>query len=163
MMFRAAIVTILVTAPIGAQDTTKAPPMFAARDAWYAAGFVAGTLALAPFDHRLALWFQRPPLQNNRDVERAASFFRWTGDPGAIIIGASMYGTGRLLHLNRVADLGLHGTESILIGGVITSAIKLTAGRARPYVTGDDDPDDFQLFRGLRKGNGYQAFPSGHT
>jgi membrane-associated phospholipid phosphatase len=163
MLLRATALAALLATPALAQDTTKASPLFGARDAWYAGGFAAGTVALAPFDHRLALWFRQPSLQNNRDVERAASFFRWTGDPGAIIIGGSMYGAGRLLHLNRIADLGLHGTESILIGGAITSAIKVTAGRARPYVTGDTDPDDFQLFRGLRKGNGYQAFPSGHT
>jgi membrane-associated phospholipid phosphatase len=163
MIIRATAIAVLMTARGGAQDTTSAPPMFGPRDAWYAAGFATGAVALAPFDHRLALWFQQPSLQNNREVNRAASFFGWTGDPGAIIIGASLYGTGRLLGLNRNADLGLHGTESILIGGVITSAVKLTAGRARPYVTGDGDPDSFQLFRGLRKGNGYQAFPSGHT
>jgi membrane-associated phospholipid phosphatase len=163
MIIRVIAIVALLTARVGAQDTISAPPLFGPRDAWYAAGFAAGAVALAPFDHRLALWFQQPSLQNNRDVNRAASFFRWTGDPGAIIIGASMYGTGRLLGLNRIADLGLHGTESILIGGAITSVLKVTAGRARPYVTGDGDPDSFQLFRGLRKGNGYQAFPSGHT
>lgn len=164
MFFRACTLLVLVTTRALAQVTTAAPqPIFGARDGWYAAGFVAGTVALAPFDSRIAHWFQRPSFQNDPHVERVASLFRWTGDPGAIIIGASMYGAGRALHANRIADLGLHGTESILIGGAITSAIKVTAGRARPYLTGDDHPHDFQLFRGLRKGNGYQAFPSGHT
>ena len=163
-MLRVLTLVAVLTTPALSQDTTTAPqPMFGTRDGWYAAGFLAATVALAPFDGRIARWIQQPSLQNNRAVNQTASLFRWTGDPGAIIIGASLYGAGRLLHWNRIADLGLHGTESILIGGAITAAIKVTAGRARPYVTGDEDPYDFQLFRGLRKGNGYQAFPSGHT
>ena len=164
-MFRRVIgLLALLTAPALAQDTTAAAqPMFGQRDAWYAAGFIAATVAIAPFDGRIARWFQQPALQNNQEISRTASLFRTTGDPGAIIIGASLYGVGRLFGLNRVADLGLHGTESVLIGGAVTSVIKVAAGRARPYVNGDRDPDDFQLFRGLRKGNGFQAFPSGHT
>jgi membrane-associated phospholipid phosphatase len=164
MILRAVAVAALLTAPALAQDTTRtSEPIFGARDGWYAGCFVVGTVALAPFDGRIAHWFDRPALQNDPRINRAASFVRWTGDPGAIIIGATMYGAGRLLGLNRVADLGLHGTESILIAGVLNSTIKVTAGRARPNIAGNDHPDDFQLFRGLRQGNGYQSFPSGHT
>ena len=164
MILRAVAVSALLTTRAVAQDTARAPqPMFGARDAWYAAGFVGGTIALTPFDSRMAHWFERPALQNDPNIIHAASFFRWTGDPGSIIIGATMYGVGRLFGQNRLADLGLHGTESIIVAGILTSGIKLTAGRARPYLSGDNHPGDFQLFRGLTKGDGYQAFPSGHA
>src|SRR5258708_35242740 len=136
MIGRAAAIAVLITAQVGAQDTAGAPPMFGRRDAWYAAGFVVGAVSLAPFDQRLALWFQRPSLQNKRDVNRAASFFGWTADPGAIIIGASMYGTGRLLGLSRIADLGLHGTESILIGGGVPAAAEGAGRRAAAQLNG---------------------------
>ena len=163
MICRSVVIAILLTTPVAAQDTARARPLFGPRDALYAGGFVAGAVALAPFDHRLAVWFQRPSLQNNRDADRIASLFRLSGDPGSIIVGVSMYGAGRVLHQHRIADLGLHLTEAIVVGTAVTSAIKLTAGRSRPFVSGDRDPGDFQLFRGLRNGNGYQSFPSGHT
>jgi membrane-associated phospholipid phosphatase len=165
MSLRKITLFVLFATPCFAQDTVrlKSQPLFGSRDAWYAAGFVGGTLAMAPFDQRIAHWFQRPSLQNDPNVERGASLFRWTGDPGALIIGGAMYGTGRVLGLHRVADLGLHGTEAIIVGGAIASAVKMTAGRARPYVTGDGRPGDFGFFRGFHSGTAYQSFPSGHT
>jgi membrane-associated phospholipid phosphatase len=60
-----------------------------------------------------------------------------------------------------MADLGLHGTESILVGLGVTTAIKVTVGRARPYVN-RDRPHDFGLFRGVRHEE-YRSFPSGHS
>ncbi|HVX41460.1 MAG TPA: phosphatase PAP2 family protein [Gemmatimonadaceae bacterium] len=148
-----------------AQDTAhvKRPPMFTERDAMWASGFVGATLVLTPFDQRIARWSQRPALQNDRLLSRTASFFRVTGDPGALIIGGSMYGVGRLLGLDRLADLGLHGTEAIVVGGILTGAIKDFAGRARPYAVRDTNAANFQLFRGLLRGDAYQSFPSGHS
>lgn len=53
--------------------------------------------------------------------------------------------------------------EAIGVANVINTAIKWTVGRARPYVSRDTDPTDYQLLRGLRKGRDYSSFPSGHT
>jgi len=152
-----------------AQDTTSharppaPPPLFGVRDAEYTAGFIVATAALTPFDRRIARWMQRPVLQDNRFLSNTASVFRTTGDPGAIVIGTSMYLVGRIAHIDRAADLGLHGTEAIGFGGLLTSALKGITGRARPYVVRDSSSTDFQFMRGFRKGNGYQSFPSGHA
>lgn len=139
------------------------PKLFGARDAAYAGGFVAATVALTPFDRRIARWMQRPALQDNHFLSNTASVFRTTGDPGAIIIGTSMYVVGRIAHIDRAADLGLHGTEAIGFGGLLTSALKGLMGRARPDVVRDSSSTDFQFLRGFRKGNGYESFPSGHS
>lgn len=172
---RALIFTLLLPAAVAAQDSTRhaavtpaassasSPALFGRRDAVIGAAFVVGTAALTPFDRRIARWMQRPALQDNRFLSNTASVFRTTGDPGAIIIGTTMYVVGRVGHVDRLADLGLHGTEAIGFGGLLTSVLKGMVGRARPYVVRDSSSTDFQFLRGFRKGNGYQSFPSGHA
>jgi membrane-associated phospholipid phosphatase len=83
-------------------------------------------------------------------------------DPGALIIGVSLYGVGRLAHWREVADLGLHGTEAVAVSGALTALVKGVAGRARPYVSADTEPANFRFGRGFGQG-AYQSFPSGHT
>lgn len=146
-------------------DTTKLPriPLFTRNDAYLAAFFVAGTVALAPFDKQIAGELQEPGAQTNHFLANLSTDVRLIADPGSIIIGTSMYAIGRLTGHERLADLGLHGEEAIGVATVITTAIKWTAGRARPYVVVDTNARDFQLFRGYRKGNDYSSFPSGHT
>jgi membrane-associated phospholipid phosphatase len=61
-----------------------------------------------------------------------------------------------------MADLGLHGTEAILVGTAVTGLMKGAAGRARPYVD-LTRPHDFKFGRGFTKGSDYESFPSGHT
>jgi membrane-associated phospholipid phosphatase len=73
-----------------------------------------------------------------------------------------MYGIGRLTGWRDVADLGLHGTEAVVLSGATTALIKGLAGRARPYVSLDTNAHDFRFGRGFNRG-GYQSFPSGHT
>jgi len=97
-------------------------------------------------------------------LAKTADIFRWTGQPGAYIIGASMYGAGRIFGNERMADLGLHGTEALAIGQLTGMALKGLFGRARPYVNPDDpNPFQFKLWRGFRKSDDYRSFPSGHT
>ena len=154
-------------APLSAQvDTTgvkqSQKPLFTSRDALFAAGFTVATIALFPADKHFAQRLQDSSTQANRNFHHFATDVRLIAQPGAFIIGGSLYGIGRLVHNERMADLGLHGTEAILVGTAITGVIKATAGRARPYVD-RTKPHDFGLFRGFKDGSDYQSFPSGHT
>lgn len=146
-------------------DSTRLPrlPLFTGDDAYLGAFFLVGTLALRPLDKRIAGELQEPSPQANRLLQNLATDVRLVADPGAVIIGTSMYAIGRLAHKKELADLGLHGEEAIGVATVVTTAIKWTAGRARPYVVRDTNPSDFGLFRGFRKGSDYSSFPSGHT
>ena len=63
-----------------------------------------------------------------------AKFVRTTVAPGAYIIGASMYAAGRASKDEKLAELGLHGTEALVVGEMTGTAIKDFIGRARPYV-----------------------------
>ena len=149
------------------QNSTAAPlppvPLFTRDDAYLGVFFVATTVAFAPFDRHIANYLQRPDAQTHPFLKNLSTDVRVIAVPGSVIIGTSMYVIGRLGHIEKLADLGLHGEEAILVGNVINTAIKWTAGRARPYAVADTNARDFQLFRGLRKGRDYSSFPSGHT
>ncbi|MDQ6886813.1 MAG: phosphatase PAP2 family protein [Gemmatimonadota bacterium] len=149
-----------------ARDSTSKishDPLFTARDAWYAAGFVVGTIALFPLDKQIAKEIRRPDNLSNRFLRNVANDFQLSASPGSLIIGGTLYTVGRVGHFDRVADLGLHGTEAIVFAEVVNGLVKGIGGRARPYVVNDTNPHDFAFGRGFRKGTDYSSFPSGHT
>ncbi len=159
---------VLSIAPVvaGAQsDTTRisTDPLFTRRDAVVGAAFIVGTVAMLPFDKHLTQQFQRPSNHPRGFVPSIDSAFRLTAVPGALIIGGTMYAVGRLAHIERAADLGLHGTEALLVGSAIGGIIKGAAGRARPYAVQDSNARDFKFGRGFQKGTDYSSFPSGHV
>jgi membrane-associated phospholipid phosphatase len=162
------LASTLAAAPLGAQpsDTTaiSQKPLFVQKDAYYAGGFILATIVAAPLDKYFAQRLQRPWAQENRFLAKTADIFRWTGQPGAYIIGASMYGIGRLTDNERMADLGLHGTEALVAGQLTGAVLKGLFGRARPYVNPDDpNPFQFKFGRGFGRNDAYRSFPSGHT
>src|SRR6185436_3180649 len=70
-------------------------PLFTWRDAVLAGGFVVGTVAIRPVDKSAATKLQGNWPQGNRNLRRAASGLNRIAVPGAVIIGATMYATGR--------------------------------------------------------------------
>jgi membrane-associated phospholipid phosphatase len=153
-------------APARAQpvDTTKVStdPLFTARDLWIATGFVLTTVALYPADRALAREIQRDPLQNNHFLNESSEFFDFMGTKGSVYIGVSMYAVGRLTRIERMADLGLHGTEALYLAQSLVKLVKGLAGRARPQLD-IEDPRSFKLGRGFGDKDDYRAFPSGHA
>ncbi|HEX7977891.1 MAG TPA: phosphatase PAP2 family protein [Gemmatimonadaceae bacterium] len=137
-------------------------PLFTWRDAALAGGFGALTVAMFPIDQRVASHLQDSSTQANRFFRNGSKGVQYIADPGAIIIGVSLYGVGRLAHWRQVADLGLHGTEAVAVSGGLTALLKGVIGRSRPYVSADTAPNDFHLGRGFGQ-SAYQSFPSGHT
>jgi membrane-associated phospholipid phosphatase len=148
-----------------AADTSRLAeiPLFTRDDAYLGAFFIAGTLALRPLDKRVAGDLQEGSSQTNRLFQNLSTDVRIIAVPGAVVIGSSMYAVGRLTHTARLADLGLHGLEALAVGDVVNTAIKWSAGRARPYVVRDTNPSDYAFMRGYEKGRDYSSFPSGHT
>lgn len=160
--FPVAVLLLALARPaVGQQATSGSAPLFARGDAWGAGGFLLGVLALAPADQPLAAWSQRPALQGNSTLHATATGFRLLGSPGVAVLSGSLYLVGRVGGNGRMAALGLHAGEAILVASAITEVGKILAGRARPYVA-PNNPRDFQLLRGWQ-GSPYQSFPSGHT
>ena len=156
----------LVTAPGASaqvsEDSLKASqePLFTAEDAFFAGGVIFATLAIAPIDKKLADYLQGAP-QTNRFFRRVSRVVENVAHPGAFIIGGGLYGIGRLSGNERMADLGLHGSEAIIAGLLVTNVIKVGAGRQRPYVN-RDTPHNFGFMRGWKR-EPYRSFPSGHS
>ena len=153
-----------------AQTTEPLPrvPLFTVDDAYLAGGFIAGTLALHPVDEFFAKRLQNKYNQSSRFLQGVAVTVRTIAEPGAFIIGGTLYVAGRASKQRDMADLGLHGTEAVVVGSVFAGVLKDAFGRARPFVhpptdsTGFD-PNDWQFGRGLTKGDSYRSFPSGHS
>jgi membrane-associated phospholipid phosphatase len=89
-----------------------------------------------------------------------ATFVRTVADPGSVVIGVTMYAYGRLAKNEKAADLGLHGTEALVVGAATGTLLKGVFGRERPYVK--RDPHDYKFGRGFGQER-YRSFPSGHT
>ena len=157
---------VLLASPVIAQptDTTKVStdPLFTMHDLWIAGGFVVTTIALYPADRALARSIQRDPLQNNHFLNESADFFDFMGTKGSVYIGTSMYVVGRVARIERMADLGLHGTEALFLAQSLVKLVKGLAGRARPQLD-IEDPRSFKLGRGFGDQDNYRSFPSGHS
>ena len=140
-----------------------AKTLFTWRDGVLAGAFAGLTVAMFPLDQQTARELQDSSSQASHFLKNTSRAVQYIADPGAIVIGVGMYGVGRLAGWKDVADLGLHGTEAVLVSSAATGLLKGLAGRARPNVSGDTVASDFRFGRGFSKGNGYSSFPSGHT
>jgi membrane-associated phospholipid phosphatase len=150
------------TAQVFEDDSAKAArePLFTAEDVFFAGGVIFATLAIAPLDKAFADYLQGAP-QTNRFFRRLSVTVEAIAHPGAYLIGTGLYAIGRLGGNERMAELGLHGTEAIIFGLLLTTTIKIGAGRQRPYVN-RDQPHNFGFMRGWKQEQ-YRSFPSGHT
>ena len=168
-----ALSTISAPRSIGAQSTTPPQPqqpnipLFTWNDAILAGTFIVGTVALRPTDKDFAARLRNPRNQTNRFLKDVTRTVTTITEPGSFIIGGSLYAVGRLAKQHDMADLGLHGTEAIVVGSAFASLLKGAFGRARPYVHPPTDstgfePNDWKFGRGYRNEQ-YRSFPSGHT
>lgn len=158
-----AVVLAAGAVPAAAQDndTTRFKHVFAPTDAYLLGGFALATVAARPLDTWATKRLQSPTLQNSPILGRGATTVRILAVPGSLIGTAAFYGLGRARHDDAMSDVSLHTFEAVAVTGVVTTALKMTAGRARPYVD-TSNPHSFKLLRGLQS-DAYQSFPSGHT
>lgn len=152
----------VVTPTTDTVRTKPGRPLFTYKDVLIASGFAIGTVAMIPLDRHLALRLQDSSTQSNRFLKRTSTGVELITAPGAYIIGGSMYLIGKVGHFDRLADLGWHGTEAVLVAQGLTYMAKGIVGRQRPYISGGIDPDIFKLGKGFTNGD-YASFPSGHT
>jgi membrane-associated phospholipid phosphatase len=145
-------------------DTTakeKPKPLFVIGDLAVAGLFTLGTVALAPLDRHVTVQLQKPARQTSKFFKKSATVFRLFGQPGGLFTATGIYLIGRLDGQQKTQELGLHTTAAILLASGEAGAIKMIAGRARPYAS-LDNAANFGFLRGLRDDK-YRSFPSGHT
>jgi membrane-associated phospholipid phosphatase len=169
--FGIAMAAIGLGLPAGAQSVPQTIPdsatvkahkkLFTHRDAVLAGAFAVTTILLTPLDRQLSHELQDSSIQANHFLRNASHGVEVIASPGAYFIGGGLYAVGRLAHLPRVADLGWHGTEAVLMGEMTGYVLKGMVGRGRPFAT-NQDPDDFKPFHGFGSGD-WRSFPSGHS
>jgi membrane-associated phospholipid phosphatase len=158
--------SLLASSAIQAQtaDTTtkeKPKPLFVFQDLVVAGAFTLGTVALAPLDRHFTIQLQKPARQSSRLLKTGATVFRLLGQPVGLFTATGIYLIGRADGQQRTQELGLHTMAGILLAGGEAGAIKMLAGRARPFAS-LDNAANFGFLRGL-KDDKYRSFPSGHT
>jgi hypothetical protein len=158
----AALSLLSAVAPLHAQTAADDPPsLFGRQDAILLGVFTVGTVLAQPLDRLAANRLQDSTTQANRFLLRQSRNLELISTPGSFIIGGTLYAVGKLADNERMADLGLHGTEAIVVATIANSVIKGLAGRARPYVD-PNNSGDFSLGRGFLNEE-FRSFPSGHT
>src|SRR5207302_1477569 len=130
-------------------EAAAEPHLFTWRDALLGGVFAVATVGIRPLDKSAERVFQDSVRQQNPYLKKAAVGFRTIAAPGSVIIGVSMYATGRLSNNDRLAELGLYGTEALFAGEGVGSLLKNFFGRARPWVDTVPNPDNWQLMRGF--------------
>lgn len=145
-------------------DTTKkaGKPLFTRNDAWLALGFAEVTVAMFPADKALARRLREPSSSENRFIAKVTTGSETLAHPGGLIVSSAAYVVGKVAHKRTLADVGLHSTESIVLGTAITGFVKEVAGRGRPFLSNGTDPKDFKFGGGFSTDD-RRSFPSGHT
>jgi membrane-associated phospholipid phosphatase len=161
MLLAAAAGLLPAQTPLPSDTTHPASKqLFTLDDAALGAGFAGLTIAMFPTDEEAAEHLRNPV--HDPWITHTTTGVELLADPGSLIIGTGMYAAGRLTHHRQLADVGLHETESVILGASITALLKGVVGRSRPYVSNGRDPHDFRFGAGFGSAD-RTSFPSGHT
>ena len=76
----------------------------------------------------------------------------------AILLSGSIYGAGLFFGYPEIRKTGLMLMESLFWTGVVTTVLKATFGRSRPYMN-----EGNVRFHGIQFNDHYWSFPSGHS
>lgn len=152
----------LSAAPLCAQSAPASPPsLFTRNDALWAAGFLAGSVALSQADVRIARWWTHPDQHDASRDKLARNFAKL--QEGTLTVGnLALWGIARLAKAPAMADVTFHAAEAVVLGSLASQLVRGPLGRSRPFVKDYSDQYDFHPFKGF--GNfDYRAFPSIHT
>ena len=122
------------------------------------AAFVS--IEVGHFDTKIAHYMQSSSVQGGDStlVRKLTNVNETT-----LTLGAALgYGVGRLTHSPTITDVSAHLGEALLLTNVVSQAIRGPFGRARPYVTHDDDNSNFHVRKGFTSYD-YRSLPSLHS
>jgi membrane-associated phospholipid phosphatase len=149
-------------APVPYNDTGSVDKTFFTRRDAVLTGFaVLGTLAIAPFDERIANWAQSPTVQGGTTRRSSVDWLTHINETPLTLGALATYGVGRIGRMKTVADIGLHVTESLVLTDVVSEVIRGPIGRARPRVTAND-AFVFHFWGGFTQFD-ERSFPSLHS
>lgn len=154
-----ALFVCLICPVASAQSTAteKSKPLFTGRDLWIAGGLTAASVLLIQVDKPLLRAVQR---DSSPFKDRTAEQLKYINEKSLLALDVVLYGVGKLGRMERIADIGLHGSEAIIMASAVSTVIKSTTGRPRPRTSGQD-PFEFKPNKGWTDG-AYRSFPSLH-
>ena len=158
---RVLLCALMFSSALAAQpaDTThrSSKPLFTGRDAYIIGGMTAASILLIQVDKPIIRRIQR---DTSRFLNESAEKLKYINEKSLLAVDVLLYGVGRIGHMERLADIGLHGSEAIAVSSVVSTLIKSTTGRPRPKTSGQD-PFAFKPNKGWTDGS-YRSYPSLH-
>lgn len=150
------------TIPSSPPPSSERSDLFTPRDVTLLLGAVAVSIEVGHFDTRIAHYMQTRSVQGDSSRLRLVKSLTKANETTLTAAALVGYGVGRLVHSVTVADVSAHLGEALLITNVISQAIRGPFGRARPYVTHDDQNSDFHVNKGFTS-YAYRSLPSLHS
>jgi membrane-associated phospholipid phosphatase len=141
-------------------DVRTNPGLWHRRDVLRTGGWLALTALAFPIDARVNRWSQRTSVQESSALDALSRVGDVTGSYVALGLGPALWGAGALSADSGMRVMGQRTTEAVALSFLATGAIKVIAGRSRPYASGDRATWSFA--RGLRT-DSIRSFSSGHT
>ena len=154
------LAALCLTTPAQAQSS-ESTALFTRNDAFWAAGFVVGSVALSTADVRIAA-FMNDSTHRSEGMDRFARNFAKVQEGTLFFGNMALWGIARLARLPAMADITFHAAEAVVVGSLSSQLIRGPLGRSRPHVTNHRDQYDFKPFKGFRDFD-HRAFPSIHT
>ena len=130
------------------------------RDTKLAVIGAVATIAIAPFDERIARWARSDNIQGGSGRHDAVRGVTVVNEV-PLTIAATTYMVGRLSRNATITDVGAHLTEALVSTVALEEVARIALGRARPHES-PDDAFKFKPFLGLSRFE-YRSFPSLHA
>lgn len=150
-------------------DSTAQPPtqpggseLFGPNDAPLLIGAIFASIEVAHYDTKIAHYTQSMSVQGDSNRLRFVKSLTKANETTLTVAALLGYGLGRITHSTTVTDVSAHVGEALVITSVVSQAIRGPFGRARPYVTHDDQNSDFHVKKGFTSYD-YRSFPSLHS
>lgn len=159
---RAAVsASISVDAATLADSSKTSKTFFTKRDAVLSGMVLGGSAILSIFDVRIAHWMQSPSVQDGDSRKDLADALTTFNEQPLAIITVGGYAIGKLSHSELLADVAGHSAEALVLSVLISEAIRVPLGRARPRVS-PDDQYNFEFMKGWTEFD-RRSFPSIHA
>jgi len=140
--------------------TRSSKTFFTKKDLLWSGGVLAGSAILSGFDVRIANWFQSSSVQSQSRTDLADAMTNVNEQPLAILTVGG-YAIGKLTHSETLADVAGHSAQALVMAVLVSEAVRVPLGRARPR----SSPDDQYNFDFMAGWNHFdrRAFPSIHA
>jgi membrane-associated phospholipid phosphatase len=159
----ACVACAVLTGSVAAQTAPRGT-FFEPRDAAIAGGFFAASAGLSYFDVQIAKNFQDTTWFHARVGHKLDNYFTHINETTLTVGGLGIYAIARVLGAHTVADVALHGAESVAAASLTAQVIRGPLGRTRPKDTQRpyEDQYEFHFMKGFSHFQ-QRAFPSIHS